>query len=117
MSLMANESEPPQLRIVENEGNQFPLYSYILYIHYIYIYIVCIPQTWGSFPARHEATGAFVFLCPQGNLEYPAYVGLIVVAEEGSMTTSAWKCSTQREGTDDLKTPFQMPAFNVPWAS
>ena len=46
------------------------------------------------------------------NLEYPAYVGLIVVAEEGSMTTSAWKCSTQREGTDDLKTPFQMPAFN-----
>lgn len=114
MSLMANESEPPQLRIVENEGNQFPLYSYIFII---YIYIVCIPQTWGSFPARHEATGAFVFLCPQGNLEYPAYVGLIVVAEEGSMTTSAWKCSTQREGTDDLKTPFQMPAFNVPWAS
>lgn len=32
---MANESEPPQLRIVENEGNQFPLYSYI-FIIYIY---------------------------------------------------------------------------------
>lgn len=46
------------------------------------------------------------------NLEYPAYVGVILVAEEGSMSTSAFKCSTQREGTDDLKTPFQMPAFN-----
>ena len=51
----------------------------------------------------------------QGNLEYPAYVGVILVAEEGSMSTSAFKCSTQREGTDDLKTPFQMPAFNDAW--
>ena len=37
----------------------------IIFIYIHYIYIVCIPQTWSSFPARHEATGAFVFLCPK----------------------------------------------------
>ena len=45
-------------------------------------------------------------------IEYPAPVGIAVTGEYGTMSTDAFKCFTQKEADDDVKTPFQELAFN-----
>ncbi|CAJ1459137.1 unnamed protein product [Effrenium voratum] len=44
--------------------------------------------------------------------EYPAYVGVILVSEFGTMSSSAFKCFTQKESTEGEITPFQSVNFN-----
>ncbi|CAJ1332549.1 unnamed protein product, partial [Effrenium voratum] len=44
--------------------------------------------------------------------EYPAPAGVILADQNGMMSSSEWKCSTQEKADDNERTPFFYPEFN-----
>mmetsp|Transcript_56124 Transcript_56124/g.99929 ORF Transcript_56124/g.99929 Transcript_56124/m.99929 type:complete len:1827 (-) Transcript_56124:189-5669(-) len=43
---------------------------------------------------------------------YPAFAGIILAGEDGTMSSDEFKCSTQSESDDLQKIPFYSPVFN-----